>query len=142
MNHGEQKRLFLKIKTELGPRFEREVLRFTQNDVERSYWSVVFLVGDASELIDSVDIGLIKRICRRAVSINTNPSSKDSKIMNQVAKQMTLKVFYSVILYKTGEVEEARRMKQGVERLLKDYSAYLGAFPALSDEEKRVYKQL
>jgi TonB family protein len=121
----------------LGSRFEPELMKYIRGDVEKHYW-ISFFLEDSSYLHGNTPLPqlslLVKEEGLALARKGTDEESLDYTI--------SLSVTAAVLAQQLGLTELAAAHKGEAERLLatiEDAGVY---FPAISDEERRLYRSI
>ena len=125
--------LFNAARKRLGKNFETELMKYLGEDIEKHYWISAYLNYEdylqGNERLPELSL----RIKQKALAlIETLP--KEDTIGSVVGLNVT-----AAILSKQLKMDAlAKSYKAKAESLAKD-EAYMGTFPALSDEDRAIY---
>jgi TonB family protein len=121
----------------LGSRFEPELMKYIRGDVEKHYW-ISFFLEDSSYLHGNTPLPQLALLVKEeGLSLARKGADEDSR-----GYVIGLSVTAAVLAQQLGLTELAAAHKGEAERLLatiEDAGVY---FPAISDEERRLYRSI
>lgn len=133
-------KIFNKIRKNLdSDHFERELINFVEDDLDKIYWCGLFLINEYYLNGNEADFKLAAKIFDIGASIKTNPASEDKNEINLAARQISLKIIYAVLTYKMGDIPKAEELKKDVENTVDLNPMYMGCYPAMSTEDRSIY---
>ncbi len=129
--------VFNKERRQLGDRFESELLKYIAGDVERHYWIPLFL-QDSGYLHGNKPLPqLALLIMEEGLGLLRNRTDEEG-----VGVTVSFNVLAAVQSQELGLLNLATSHKNDAERLLSANSDWGGFFPAMSEEERKIYQAL
>jgi TonB family protein len=129
--------LFNAERRRLRGRFERELLRYIEGDVEKHYWASLFLVEPAYLQGNRPLPELSLFIKHQALAL-----LRDREGEVEQGYVVMLSVTAAVVSETVGLGALARAYKNEAERLLAEKPALAASFPALGERERRIYDSI
>lgn len=139
-NNADKSKVFQEVRNSLKDSFESELLKYIKNDLTRTYWCGIFL--GYQENLNKNDVKLKLKIYETGIAVKTFPKSENSKLQNAVARQITMMIVAALLYKKTGNTKRAKELKRDVGRVFAKYPVYEGAFPAMTEEDSKIYESL
>lgn len=128
---------FNSIRNHLGDKFEAELFKFIDHDIESCLYSGVCLL-DADFLEGNKPLPeLALKVYDKGLSLPQN--DQDEMFM---VYEVSLSVVAAVANKKYGDSEKAKNLKAQAEKLMKDDPNLRGAFPAMYPEDLKIYEAL
>jgi hypothetical protein len=128
---------FNKERKRLGSNFEAELMKFTSNNIEFSYWASAFLIEPEYLNGNPPLYDLFLKVTDNAIKLcQENPESEHYYLIYSLNVNAAL---YSQIY---GNETYAIRYKKQAEEILKSNPILEGAWPAMAEEDEQLYKAI
>ena len=125
------------IRNNLGDKFEEELFKFIENDIEGYYWCGNFLLEECYLFGNKPLPELALKLYDKGLSLPAE--GQDTMFMSH---KVSLSIIAAIENKKCGNTEKAKDLKAQAEKLMKENPDLLGAFPAIDDEERNIYDSL
>jgi TonB family protein len=136
-NKGRLSGFFDEERKRLGVRFEEELLKYVGGDAEKHYWISAFL-EEPSYLHGNKPLPYLSLLVKQqGIALLDGKTDEDS-----LGLTLGLNVTAAVLAERLGLGALAVAYKTGVERLLAADSSLSAYFPAMSEEEGKLYERV
>lgn len=138
VNNGDKAKYFNSERKRLGENFERELLKYVGEDIQRHYWCAAFL-SDAGYAGDNPTVPkLALLLLEQGITL----SNADLSHGRNKGHLVSLSINAALLSQQLGLKVQAKHHRSAAERLVEEDQELAGAWPCMGEDEQKVFDSI